>query len=101
MLSLKFLPSKFRVKDKPGYLHSKAIIVDSDHAWVGSVNGSNSAFNVNREFGIFVDDVREVKKLEAFMKKTHEDEIMESFDQSAACENDESFKEMEEMRDSE
>ena len=51
------------INGMPGYLHAKAIVVDQEWAWVGSVNGSTGALTNNREFGIFFSDRNEVSKL--------------------------------------
>jgi phosphatidylserine/phosphatidylglycerophosphate/cardiolipin synthase-like enzyme len=56
-----------RVGNKSGYLHAKAIVVDQQRAWIGSVNGSYTSLNLNREFGVFVDQPNAVKGLAALM----------------------------------
>jgi phosphatidylserine/phosphatidylglycerophosphate/cardiolipin synthase-like enzyme len=52
-----------KVGGKPGYLHAKTMVVDGTQAWVGSVNGSQAAFEDNREFGVYLTDPAEVAKL--------------------------------------
>jgi cardiolipin synthase A/B len=62
-----FTPS-ITVKGKPGYMHAKVIVADENRAWVGSVNGSISAVDRNREFGVFVTDAKNVMKLSSILE---------------------------------
>jgi phosphatidylserine/phosphatidylglycerophosphate/cardiolipin synthase-like enzyme len=62
-----FTPS-ITVKGKPGYMHAKVIVADETRSWVGSVNGSISAVDRNREFGIFVTDAKNVMKLSSLLE---------------------------------
>jgi cardiolipin synthase len=71
-----------------GYLHAKAIVVDGTRAWVGSVNGSTTSTSNNREYGIFLDNVTEVKKLQAFMDQDFKDPAGETWQDSATCKYD-------------
>jgi phosphatidylserine/phosphatidylglycerophosphate/cardiolipin synthase-like enzyme len=64
------LTEKEKVGGKPGYLHAKTMVVDGTQAWVGSVNGSQAAFEDNREFGVYLTDPGEVQKL-ATAQQTH------------------------------
>jgi phosphatidylserine/phosphatidylglycerophosphate/cardiolipin synthase-like enzyme len=66
-----FTPS-ITVKGKPGYLHAKAIVADEARAWVGSVNGSISAVDRNREFGLFMTDAKNVMKLSSILESDFE-----------------------------
>jgi len=73
-IQLKMFYKDRKIKEKPGYLHSKAIVIDGElsdrrKAWVGSVNGSATSLHVNREFGIFFSNPRRVTELSDFMKK--------------------------------
>ena len=71
-----------------GYLHAKAILVDSNRAWVGSVNGSTMSLSNNREFGIFLDDPTEVNKLSTFLYSDFTNPNAESWQDSLLCKHD-------------
>jgi len=71
-----------------GYLHAKAIVVDGERAWVGSVNGSTTSLSDNREFGIFLTDRVEVKKLQFFMDQDFSNPNGETWEESAECKSD-------------
>jgi phosphatidylserine/phosphatidylglycerophosphate/cardiolipin synthase-like enzyme len=77
-----------KVGGLPGYLHAKAILVDSKRAWVGSVNGSESALNNNREFGIFIDDLQESLNLGAFLKSDFNSPQSQTWQESLECKKD-------------
>jgi phosphatidylserine/phosphatidylglycerophosphate/cardiolipin synthase-like enzyme len=62
-----FTPS-VTVKGKPGYMHAKVIVADEVRAWVGSVNGSTSAVDRNREFGVFISDKKNVSRLSSILE---------------------------------
>ena len=76
------------VGGKPGYLHAKAMVVDGERAWVGSVNGSTAATSANREFGVFFSEPSQVAALEASLEADFADEGSESWQESLACKND-------------
>ena len=71
-----------------GYLHAKALLIDSKVAWVGSVNGSVMSTSNNREFGIFLEDETEALKLGAFLKSDFLEPGAETWQQSVTCEKD-------------
>jgi len=73
------------IQGKPGYLHAKAILVDSKTAWVGSVNGSTHAVSRNREFGLFFSDVRAVRVLEDRMVADFRSENGETWQEGLRC----------------
>jgi phosphatidylserine/phosphatidylglycerophosphate/cardiolipin synthase-like enzyme len=79
---------QIRIRGYSAYLHSKAIVVDGNRAWVGSVNGSDMALSRNREFGIFFDDVNEVLKLSQFIAADFNDPNAESWQESLDCKKD-------------
>lgn len=58
-----FFTKDLRVADKAGYNHSKAIAIDGNLAWVGSINYSEESLYKNREFGVLFAAPKEVKKL--------------------------------------
>ncbi len=74
-----------KIKNHQGYLHAKAIVVDSAAAWVGSVNGSTMALTRNREFGIFLYDKPNVDKLARQITRDFEDKNAETWQQSLQC----------------
>jgi phosphatidylserine/phosphatidylglycerophosphate/cardiolipin synthase-like enzyme len=76
------------VNGRPGYLHTKAILVDSKRAWVGSVNGSNASLTRNREFGIFTEDTAFVKDLARHMYQNFTERNAQTWKQSLRCEKD-------------
>lgn len=51
-------------KQKNLRVHAKLIIVDDEHALVGSMNIDRSAFDLRRELGIMVDDLPTVARLQ-------------------------------------
>ena len=55
------------VGGRPGYLHSKVIVVDGNLAWVGSVNGSATSLSTNREYGIFLKGQSEMGALDGIL----------------------------------
>jgi phosphatidylserine/phosphatidylglycerophosphate/cardiolipin synthase-like enzyme len=79
---------KMLVGGVSGYLHAKTILVDSESAWVGSVNGSDTALNSNREFGIFLNEPSEVQKLARYMYADFVDPAGETWQESMSCAND-------------
>ena len=86
--SVRLLPSAFKINGKPGYLHSKAIVIDDRKAWVGSVNGSSSATSNNREFGTFFEEPAWVASLAGILKADHESPDTETLEESLACKKD-------------
>jgi len=81
-------PSAIRINGKPGYLHSKAIVVDGRRAWVGSVNGSTMSLTQNREYGVFIHDSVAVKKLRTSFMSDFENPNAETWQDSLNCVND-------------
>lgn len=74
-----------RINGHLGYMHAKAIIIDDKRAWVGSVNGSDTSFNDNREFGLFIDEPSWIEKLKTVLDKDFESPASETWQQSLAC----------------
>ena len=77
-----------RISGVQGYLHAKAILVDSARAWVGSVNGSTLSLTSNREFGMFLEEPSEVQKLASFMYRDFVDPKAETWQDSLGCKHD-------------
>jgi phosphatidylserine/phosphatidylglycerophosphate/cardiolipin synthase-like enzyme len=88
-VQLKYFPAGISVGGAKGYLHAKAIVIDGRLAWMGSVNGSNSGLNTNREFGIFFDDEDSVQLLSDTLEADFKSPAAETFEQSWACAIDE------------
>ncbi|MGZ3650083.1 MAG: phospholipase D-like domain-containing protein [Bdellovibrionota bacterium] len=84
---LKYFPAGISVQGNKGYLHAKAFVIDGKLAWMGSVNGSNSALNTNREFGLFFQDADSVRTLSDTLNADFTDPNAQDFDQSWACTN--------------
>lgn len=70
---------------KIGYLHAKAILIDGNRAWVGSVNGSAPGTSANREFGLFFNDPLMVNHLSQIMHYDFVDVRGETWQESAKC----------------
>ena len=87
-IQARFFSSRTNINGKPGYLHAKAIMVDQKYAWLGSVNGSTTALNSNREFGLFFANQRDVYALATFMSYDFSSPGAESFQESAHCSKD-------------
>jgi phosphatidylserine/phosphatidylglycerophosphate/cardiolipin synthase-like enzyme len=87
-VSVRMMPSQFKIDGKPGYLHSKAIVVDGTKAWVGSVNGSVAGTSNNREFGMFLNDVADVSALDQILLGDHTSPYMETWQESLRCKKD-------------
>jgi len=79
---------RMQVGGVSGYLHAKAILVDGNLAWVGSVNGSVTSLTDNREYGIYLTEASEVQKLSSFMDQDFSDPNGESWQDSLECRND-------------
>ena len=79
---------QMKINNFPGYLHAKAILVDSSRAWVGSVNGSATSLTNNREFGIFFNTPSEVNKLANFMYQDYTNPNGETWQESLNCKHD-------------
>jgi phosphatidylserine/phosphatidylglycerophosphate/cardiolipin synthase-like enzyme len=77
--------SKIQVNGEEGYLHAKSIIVDHQSAWVGSVNGSETALSVNREYGIFFNDANAVAALGAIHTADFNNPAGTSLADDASC----------------
>lgn len=87
-VDFRYFPAGIQVQGRRGYLHAKSIVIDGKYAWMGSVNGSHPALNVNREFGIFFDDSESVKRLSDTMAADFNHPSAENFEESWGCLND-------------
>ncbi len=73
---------------RPGYLHSKAILVDSERAWVGSVNGSTTSLTLNREYGLFSTEAQVVRELGTVLYSDYVQKGTQSWRDSLRCKRD-------------
>ncbi len=80
-----FMPI-MKINDRPGYLHSKAIVIDKKIAWIGSTNGSVGSMTKNREFGIIFKTRRAVKKILDIMDNDFSHPQTLTWERSLACE---------------
>jgi phosphatidylserine/phosphatidylglycerophosphate/cardiolipin synthase-like enzyme len=80
--------SSILINGKGGYLHAKAMVADGNRAWMGSVNGSNSATSNNREFGVFFSNPTWVKTLDNQIIADRNASGAETWQQSLACDKD-------------
>ncbi len=87
-INTRIFNSSIKVAGVSGYLHAKAIIVDSDSAWVGSVNGSTTSLSDNREYGIFLDNETDVQQLAKFMYDDYMNPNAETWQESLQCKKD-------------
>lgn len=87
-VSLRMMPASFKIRGKAAYMHAKSIIIDNTRAWVGSVNGSVSGTQNNREFGVFFSRPEWVAALSSVMDSDHGAPEMESWRESLVCMND-------------
>jgi phosphatidylserine/phosphatidylglycerophosphate/cardiolipin synthase-like enzyme len=87
-IRLRFFTAQMRQKERRGYLHSKAIVVDGETAWVGSVNGSTTAFDMNREFGIYFNHPARVSHLSRIMTEDFQHENSQSWQEGFECKKD-------------
>jgi phosphatidylserine/phosphatidylglycerophosphate/cardiolipin synthase-like enzyme len=76
-----------KIDGRPGYLHAKAIVIDGERAWVGSVNGSATSLRENREFGIFFTHPQRVKFLAGILGHDFKHEGSQAWRDSLRCRN--------------
>jgi phosphatidylserine/phosphatidylglycerophosphate/cardiolipin synthase-like enzyme len=84
-ISTRMFTKNIKINGENGYLHAKAIIIDGVRAWVGSVNGSQQATSLNREFGLFFYDSEDIQALGRIMDADHRDSNGESWRESLDC----------------
>lgn len=85
-IKTKTFTAKIKIRNRRGYLHAKAIVIDDKQAWIGSVNGSSTSTIQNREFGIFFKQSQSVKKLIQIMENDFDHDKALTWKQSLACE---------------
>ena len=74
-----------QIDNHQGYLHAKTMVADGTSAWVGSVNGSTTALQNNREFGLFLADQASISKLAGIMTGDFDSPNEETWQQSLDC----------------
>ena len=84
-VDLRFFTEEILVNGRHGYLHAKAIVVDDQSAWVGSINGSTQSLDRNREFGVFFDNEYDVQKLSKIMNSDQRNRGTETWQESFQC----------------
>ena len=85
----RFFTNKILINGRHGYMHAKAIVIDQRKAWVGSINGSMTAFQKNREFGIFFSDAASLTTLQNSFASDFNHPETESWQESIHCTKDE------------
>lgn len=85
---IRIFDKRMKINGRAGYLHAKAIVVDGALAWMGSVNGSTQAAELNREFGVFFQDPEQVDELASIMSGDFTNPNAETWQQSMECSGD-------------
>ena len=86
-VKLRMFNKTHKINGKPGYMHAKAIVIDDAKAWVGSVNGSETSIDQNREFGLFFSHPDRVSALSKMMAEDLEAPTAQTWRDSLACRN--------------
>ncbi|MDR3608806.1 MAG: phospholipase D-like domain-containing protein [Oligoflexia bacterium] len=84
-ITTKMFNKNIMIDGLAGYLHAKAIVIDGQRAWMGSVNGSTQALTANREFGVFIEDASDVAALGSVMSDDFSNPREESWQDSLRC----------------
>ena len=84
-IKTKIFTSKIPVGNRPGYLHSKALLIDEEVGWVGSINGSETSTLQNREFGIIFNSKKSIEQLRRVLHDDFNHENAQSWMDSVAC----------------
>ncbi len=84
-IKTRIFSQQIRVGGKPGYLHGKALVIDGKKAWIGSINGSRTAFDFNREFGVFLEGEEQAQALKRQLQADSVDSGSESWQESLDC----------------
>lgn len=77
--------SAMKINDKPGYLHSKAVLIDDQIGWIGSINGSEMSSGQNREFGIIFSEPDSVERLKAQIQADYNHPLVRAWKDSIDC----------------
>lgn len=84
-VKIRMFNKSHRIEGKDGYLHAKAIVIDGQRAWVGSVNGSTTSINQNREFGLFFSHPMRVRAFSEFIARDFSDPTAQPWRDSLRC----------------
>lgn len=84
-VKIRMFNKNHKLKDRPGYLHAKAMIVNGEKAWVGSTNFTSGSINENREFGIFFSHSERVEALSEILRADFEDASNQTWRDSLKC----------------
>lgn len=87
-VQLRMFDSQMKQRGHKGYLHAKVIVRDDDTAWVGSINGSMTAMDRNREYGLFFTHPKRVQFLKDVMDQDFADPNGETWQESMECKKD-------------
>lgn len=87
-IASRIFTAKMQLRGLPGYLHAKAILIDEQTLWIGSVNGSNQAMNINREFGLFTQEADAVRKFSHKFSADFKNPQSASWQESLECKFD-------------
>jgi phosphatidylserine/phosphatidylglycerophosphate/cardiolipin synthase-like enzyme len=84
-IKIRMFGKNHRINGKSGYLHAKAIVINKQRAWMGSVNGSSTSLNQNREFGIFFNHPARVKAFSEYLSRDFSDSTSQPWRDSLLC----------------
>jgi phosphatidylserine/phosphatidylglycerophosphate/cardiolipin synthase-like enzyme len=84
-IKIRMFNKSHRIEGKDGYLHAKAVVIDGQRAWVGSVNGSAPSLNQNREFGLFFSHPARVRAFSEFIARDFSDPTAQPWRDSLRC----------------
>ncbi|MBL7717103.1 MAG: hypothetical protein JNL01_16690 [Bdellovibrionales bacterium] len=87
-IDARFFTKKIQVNGYPGYMHAKAIVVDGKYGWVGSINGSTTSLDSNREYGVFFDEATWVQSLQGQMASDFTHQMSANLQESLTCVKD-------------
>jgi len=87
-IDIRMFTSSNLIGGRPGYMHSKAILVDRARGWVGSINGSTASLVSNREFGVFFDNKSWIETLGSIVESDHLSTFNETWRTNVRCQGE-------------
>jgi len=87
-IQIRMFTSRNIIGGRPGYMHSKAIVVDGARGWVGSINGSSMSMLSNREFGVFFENPTWVNKLNTIVESDFMSPANETWRNNVRCQGE-------------
>lgn len=84
-IKTRIFTSKIPVGNRPGYLHSKALLIDEKVGWIGSINGSETSSLQNREFGIIFKNQKSIEQFKRVLQDDFNHEKTQSWMDSVDC----------------